>query len=77
MSYCRFGEADVYIYESVRGFIDCCGCSLQEVAHFKTRSEAIAHLQEHEKQGHYTSDVIEVLAEEIKTEGDEIEVYKK
>jgi hypothetical protein len=27
MSYCRFSEADVYVYTSARG-IECCGCWL-------------------------------------------------
>jgi hypothetical protein len=28
MSYCRFGEADAYIYDDVRFGIICCVCSL-------------------------------------------------
>lgn len=28
MSYCRFGSGDVYMYEHVGGFIECCTCSL-------------------------------------------------
>lgn len=28
MSYCRFGEADVYIYDDVYHGIICCACSL-------------------------------------------------
>jgi hypothetical protein len=29
MSYCRFTEADVYVYMDVAGALRCCGCSLQ------------------------------------------------
>lgn len=28
MSYCRFLEADVYVFFSVGDYLDCCGCSL-------------------------------------------------
>ena len=30
MSYCRFGEADVYVFASVGGGVECCGCPLQQ-----------------------------------------------
>jgi hypothetical protein len=30
MSYCRFGEGDVYIFFSVDHLLECCGCILQE-----------------------------------------------
>lgn len=59
MSFERFGSSDVYIFEHVAGYIECCGCSLTEVkdeeifgfAHFKTPREALAHLDEHEAAG--------------------------
>lgn len=28
MSYCRFGEGDVYLYASVLGGLECCACWL-------------------------------------------------
>ena len=28
MSYCRFSEGDIYLYESVDGGITCCACRL-------------------------------------------------
>lgn len=28
MSYCRFSEADVYMFLNSNGYIDCCACSL-------------------------------------------------
>ena len=30
MSYCRFGEGDVYIFLNTEVFLECCGCILQE-----------------------------------------------
>lgn len=30
MSYCRFGEGDVYIFLSTSNQLECCGCLLQE-----------------------------------------------
>jgi hypothetical protein len=62
MSFARFSEdSDVYIFEHVGGFIECCGCAISEpddeieffgFAHLKTPREALTHLDEHEKQGH-------------------------
>lgn len=30
MSYCRFGEGDVYIFLSTDHLLECCGCILQQ-----------------------------------------------
>jgi len=30
MSYCRFIEGDVYVFLDVGGYLNCCGCILQE-----------------------------------------------
>ncbi len=59
MSFERFSSSDVYIFEHVAGYIECCGCSLTEAeehevfgfAHLKTPREALAHLDEHEAAG--------------------------
>lgn len=59
MSFERFGSSDVYIYEHVGGFIECCGCSLalpdgDEIFGFtslKTPREALSHLDLHEEIG--------------------------
>ena len=59
MSFARFSSSDVYIYEHVGGFIECCGCSLakpdeDEIFGFTkltTPREALAHLDEHEAAG--------------------------
>ncbi len=59
MSFARFSSSDIYIYEHVGGFIECCGCTLVEVGdgeifgfvHLKTPREALAHLDAHEATG--------------------------
>lgn len=59
MSFERFSSSDVYIYEHVGGFIECCGCSLvdpedDEIFGFvklATPREALAHLDAHESAG--------------------------
>lgn len=56
MSFERFTSSDVYIFEHVGGFIQCCGCSLVDpedgeifgFAELKTPREALAHLDLHE-----------------------------
>lgn len=58
MSFERFSSSDVYIYEHVGGFIECCGCLFgdwgteEAFAQFKTPREALSHLDKHEKAGH-------------------------
>lgn len=62
MSYARFGwdGSDVYVYEHVSGFIECCGCNLVEPedpdfmygsAQLKTARLALEHLEEHVSAG--------------------------
>ena len=59
MSFERFGSSDIYMYEHVGGFIECCGCSLAEVdegeifgfAKLATPREALVHLDAHEAAG--------------------------
>jgi hypothetical protein len=59
MSFERFASSDIYIYEHVGGFIECCGCSMAlpddldmfGFAHLKTPREALAHLDLHEERG--------------------------
>lgn len=57
MSFERFSSSDVYIYEHVGGFIECCGCSFIEIEssmpfpHLKTPREALLHLDAHEAAG--------------------------
>lgn len=57
MSFERFSSSDIYIYDHVSGFIECCGCSLIDpengdifgFARLKTPREALAHLDLHEE----------------------------
>ena len=59
MSFERFFSFDVYIFEHVGGFIECCGCSLVNpsdgeifgFAELSTPREALAHLDLHEAAG--------------------------
>jgi len=61
MSFERFSSSDIYIYDHVGGFIECCGCSLAKnedggafgfgFTHLKTPREALAHLDAHEAAG--------------------------
>lgn len=57
MSFERFGSSDIYIYEHVGGFIECCGCLFSDwdsepFPQLKTPREALAHLDKHEEAGH-------------------------
>ncbi len=57
MSFERFSSSDVYIYEHVGGFIECCGCLFSDwdsepFPQLKTPREALAHLDKHEGAGH-------------------------
>jgi hypothetical protein len=64
MSFERFSSSDIYIYEHIDGFIECCGCwighelkeSAEEELNFwfvqlKTPREALEHLDRHEAAG--------------------------
>lgn len=60
MSFARFSDSDIYLYEHVGGFIECCGCSLSKpeeedeifgYTKLNTPREALAHLDEHEAAG--------------------------
>lgn len=59
MSFERFGSSDLYIFEHVGGYIECCGCSLIDpdkgeifaFAQLKTPREALDHLDAHELRG--------------------------
>lgn len=63
MSFERFSTSDIYMFEHVGGFIECCGCwfsdwgiSIEEKVEyfpqFRTPREALAHLDTHENAGH-------------------------
>lgn len=67
MALCRFGwdGSDVYVYYDVGGFINCCGCPMQEESfHADTEQQMIDHLRAHQKRGdHIPDDVFEELEE--------------
>jgi hypothetical protein len=56
MSYCRFLEADVYVFMHVSGHLECCACFMSEDAwdSFEAHStqEMIDHLNKHKAAGH-------------------------
>jgi hypothetical protein len=57
MSFERFSSSDIYMYEHVGGFIECCGCwfvdwDSEEFPHLATPREALVHLDRHENAGH-------------------------
>jgi hypothetical protein len=55
MSYCRFhwGGSDLYVFEYVEGGIECCGCRVSEQWVYLDIGEFLAHIDEHEKAGHF------------------------
>jgi len=72
-------KSDVYVYEHYLGFLDCCGCRLNDGSyHTNSRSDMIGHLKEHITVGDTVpSHVIPTLEEEIAEEGDEILIDKE
>jgi hypothetical protein len=59
VSFERFSTSDIYMYEHVGGFIECCGCLFSDwpdggdyFPQFKTPYEAMLHLAVHEMAGH-------------------------
>lgn len=77
MSYCRFSDADVYMFHHYAGGILCMMCGLQEGTDAlgwstSSRREAIGHLEAHRAAGHRVPDhAFELLRAEIEQEGDE------
>lgn len=72
MSYCRFSEADVYVFPDVRGYLSCCGCWLDKrgnSAYYST-DDMIAHLREHIAAGHHVPDHVIPALERDREEND-------
>ena len=74
MSYIRFGweGSQVYIFEHVNGYIECCGCFLGEREHgmgfgrsqnFSTGAEAAKHIIDHLQAGHVVPDAWALMEE--------------
>lgn len=71
MALCRFGwdGSDVYVFYDIGGFINCCGCKMQDKSfHADTEQQMIDHLREHQKRGdHVPADVFEELSHPVET----------
>jgi hypothetical protein len=81
MSFERFSSSDIYMFEHVSGFIQCCGCWFGEIddselfPEFKTPREALAHLDVHENAGHDTGEARERIIEDYPDLDVQIEPY--
>lgn len=62
MSYCRFLEADIYLFWSSSGGIECCACLLgrrkkgalfPNSQSFETFKQALEHVADHRDAGHH------------------------
>lgn len=84
MSYCRFGEADIYLYPSNTGIV-CCACDLAESngerereREFSSYSAVLDHVRQHQAKGHRVPDhAIERLKTEQQRIGDVYDVDKR
>ena len=69
MSYCRFSNADIYLYEDIAGYICCCACLLTESEwvsiELYSPQEALDHVKKHREAGH---NVPEYVDERLKRE---------
>jgi hypothetical protein len=52
MAYSRFSYADVYVYMSVAGHLECCGCSLSDEWAYDSTRAMVDHIAEHRAAGH-------------------------
>lgn len=73
MSYCRFSEADVYLFESTNGGFECCLCSIasETLAStiMETRMEVLFHVRQHRAVNDYVPESVDFrLLQEIKAE---------
>lgn len=73
MSYCRFGEGDVYMYYHIDGYFTCCGCRFVERnkpdPEFHAYIDAIKHLITHREAGHKVlNHALKRLQEEMEEE---------
>lgn len=59
MAYSRFSYADVYVFMSVYGSLECCGCWLGPGWNFGSTQAMIDHLAEHRAAGHSVPEGIE------------------
>lgn len=52
MAYSRFTGADVYVFMSSAGHLECCGCRLGNQWEFGSTQAMVDHLAEHRAAGH-------------------------
>lgn len=72
MSYCRFSEADIYLYDDIQYGLYCCSCSLTPDRSFAAGDDfdaMLAHIAEHRAAGH---DVPSWVDGELIAERDEL-----
>ena len=65
MSYCRFGDADVYLYPTRwadgRDGVTCCACPANEGSFFSPDVQAVLdHIAEHRQNGDFVPDYVDV-----------------
>lgn len=83
MSFERFSSSDIYMFEHVGGFIQCCGCWLDGddegswLVELKTPREALAHLDRHETAGHDIGGARNRIIKEYPDLDIEIQPYKR
>lgn len=88
MSFERFSTSDIYMFENVGGFIECCGCwfgdwgfSIEDdgepFPQFYTPRQALAHLDAHEKAGHDIGNARNRIMQEYPNLDIEIQPYKR
>lgn len=71
MSYCRFIEADVYVYASCDGPLVCCACSLSKTWEHYSTAAIVAHLKDHIDAGDYVPDHVIPALEADREENDQ------
>ena len=59
MAYTRFSNADVYVFMSTSGHLECCRCRLGDQWGFDSTQAMVDHLAEHRAVGHHVPDGVE------------------
>ena len=82
MSFERFSTSDIYMFEHVSGFIQCCGCWFGDwvskpFPSFNTPREALVHLDVHENAGHDIGGARNRIIKEYPDLDIEIQPYKR
>lgn len=59
MAYSRFSSAEVYVFMSTSGHLECCSCWLGDQWSFDSTQEMVDHLAKHREAGHDVPDGLE------------------